>query len=124
MRAGEIISLKPESVNLQNQTCFLPMTKNGTSRTVPLSTRAVELLELVNCDFDLTSRQLDANFRKCRNMAGIENLHFHDTRHQGITNLAKKVDVLDLARIVGIRDLKILMVYYNESAESIAKKLG
>ena len=29
----------------------------------------------------------------------------------------------ELARSVGIRDLKTLMVYYNETAEELAKKL-
>lgn len=124
MRAGEIVGLKPDCVDLDKRVCHLPLTKNGSSRVVPLSTRAVEILMLVECDFNLTSRQLDSNFRKYRRLSGIENLHFHDTRHQAITNLAKKVDVLDLARIVGMRDLKTLMVYYNESAESIAQKLG
>jgi integrase len=56
-------------------------------------------------------------------MADIENLHFHDTRHEAITRLANNVDVLDLARIVGHKDLSMLMVYYNKSTSDIAKKL-
>jgi hypothetical protein len=32
--------------------------------------------------------------------------------------------VLDLARMVGIRDLRILMVYYNATATEIAGRLG
>jgi hypothetical protein len=38
--------------------------------------------------------------------------------------LAKKLNVLDLARMVGHRDLRMLQVYYNESAEDMAAKLG
>lgn len=123
MRAGEIVSIKPDLVDLANRTCLLPMTKNGSRRTVPLSARAIEILKLVECDFNLTSRQIDANFRKAKKQAGIDGLHFHDSRHQAITNLAQKVEVLDLARITGIKDLKILMVYYNKSAKDIAKLL-
>jgi integrase len=35
----------------------------------------------------------------------IDDLTFHDTRHEAITRLAKKLQELDLARMVGHRDL-------------------
>ena len=66
---------------------------------------------------------MDALFRKYRDKAGIDNLHFHDTRHEAVTRLAKKLDVLDLARMIGHRNLKTLMVYYNATAEELAQKL-
>lgn len=44
--------------------------------------------------------------------------------HTAITLLAKKLAVLDLARMVGHRDLRQLMIYYNESAEDIAGRIG
>jgi hypothetical protein len=37
--------------------------------------------------------------------------------------LAAVLGVLELARAVGHRDLRMLQMYYNESAEDIAKKL-
>jgi hypothetical protein len=37
--------------------------------------------------------------------------------------LAKKLNVLDLARMVGHRDLKQLQIYYNETAEAMAARL-
>ena len=51
-------------------------------------------------------------------------MHFHDTRHEAITRLAKRLDVLELARVVGHRDPRSLTIYYNETAEQLAKKLG
>ena len=56
-------------------------------------------------------------------MALIEDLHFHDSRHTAITRLAGKLDVLALARMVGHKDLRMLQIYYNESAEDMAKRL-
>jgi integrase len=50
-------------------------------------------------------------------------LTFHDTRHEAITRLAAKLNVLDLARMVGHRDIKQLQVYYNAPAEEIAMRL-
>ena len=73
--------------------------------------------------FCINSNSLDALFRKYRDKAGISGLHFHDTRHEAITRLAKKLNVLDLARMVGHKKLNQLMTYYNESAEELAKKL-
>lgn len=53
----------------------------------------------------------------------IDDATFHDLRHLAITRLAQKIDVLDLARMTGNRDLKKLMIYFNPTAEDIAKKL-
>jgi integrase len=97
--------------------------KNGRPRNVPLSEQARRVLADVAGAFDITVRQKDALFRKLCAKAGIEGLHFHDSRHTAITRLATKLTVLELARMVGHRDLNQLLVYYNESAEEIAKKL-
>jgi integrase len=45
MRRGELLSLQWENVDLKQRTAHLPDTKNGDSRTVPLSTRAVAILK-------------------------------------------------------------------------------
>jgi len=122
MRAGEIAGLRPEHIDLEQQVAHLPLTKNGTARNVPLSRRAVAILQEVG-DLNLTSEQISSLFRKIKGRTLIKDLTFHDTRHEAITRLSKKLDVLDLARMVGIRDLKILMVYYNASASEIAQRL-
>ena len=73
--------------------------------------------------FKLRASQLDSLFRKAKGKALIDNLHFHDSRATAITRLAKKLDILDLAKIVGHKDLKMLMVYYREKAETLVSKL-
>jgi integrase len=114
---------------LNERVAHLPagLTKNGHKRDVPLSTRARELLALLpKTDgplFGLMSASLDALFRKAKARCVIDSLTFHDTRHEAITRLSKKLGVLELARIVGHRDLKMLMVYYNASAAEIAHRL-
>ena len=74
--------------------------------------------------FDLTSRQLDVLWRKLRDRAGVTGLTFHDARHEAITRLARRVDVLDLARIVGHKNISQLMTYYDATAGEIAERLG
>lgn len=126
MRAGEICALEPDDI--AGQVARLRMTKNGTKRDVPLSTRAVELLSLLpktegKSVFGITAASLDALFRKAKERCMIGDLTFHDSRHEAITRLARKLNVLELARMVGHRDLRMLQVYYNESAATIAQRL-
>ena len=128
MRAGEIVGLTWNDINRRTRVAHLAMTKNGTARKVPLSSAAMALLDRLPATagpiFGLKSRQLDSLFRHVRDRTGIVNLRFHDSRHEAITRLAGKVDVLSLARIVGHKDIKMLMVYYNETAEELALRLG
>ncbi|QOY96318.1 site-specific integrase [Massilia sp. UMI-21] len=121
MRAGEICALSKGDVH--GRVARLHMTKNGRPRDVPLSAYALELWKLVPGGFDLTPAILDALFRKAKKNAGIEGLTFHDTRHEAITRLAQKLDVLDLARMVGHTNINQLRTYYNATAEDIASRL-
>lgn len=131
MRAGEICGLTWDNVNLERKTAYLPMTKNGSSRTVPLSKNAVRILERLRDEieqgetcFQVKSNILDATFRKLKKTANREYLHFHDTRREALTRLAKKVDVMTLAKISGHKDIRILQnVYYAPNMEEIAELL-
>jgi integrase len=127
MRVGEICNLTWPLVDLRNRTAHLDKTKNGTKRDVPLSSRAVAILKQLPKDgdsvFNMTTQSVDALFRKVKTRAGIEDLHFHDSRHVAITQLSAKLDVLELARMIGHKNINELMTYYNKMARDIAKKL-
>lgn len=131
MRAGEICGLTWDNVNLERKTAYLPITKNGSSRTVPLSKNAVRILERLRDEieqgetcFQVKSNILDATFRKLKKTVNREYLHFHDTRREALTRLAKKVDVMTLAKISGHKDIRILQnVYYAPNMEEIAELL-
>ena len=124
MRSGEILGLTWADVHPRH--VVLPKTKNGDSREVPLSPKARLLLAALRCfekPFDIANGTRDALFRKLVKQAGIENLHFHDARAEAIYQLSKKLGIMDLARVIGHRDLKSLMIYYNESADALADRL-
>lgn len=122
MRVGEICALRKEHVN--GRVAHVADSKNGEDRDVPLSARAMELWSMVPEGFGITSASVDAMFRTARDeRTTIKDLHFHDTRHEATTRLARKLHVLDLARMTGHKDIRKLMIYYNESAEDIAAKL-
>jgi len=126
MRAGEICSINKNTLYLGQKFARLIDTKNGESRDVPLSSRAIELFKLVPDGVGITTAQIDAMWRKARgNTEGkVVDLKFHDSRHQAITNLAKKLNVLELARMVGHKNPKTLLIYFNDTATTMADKLG
>lgn len=129
MRAGEIRNLKWTDVSGRVARVADAKTRAG-EREVPLSREALRLIEQAkktNEDketiFNLEAAQLDANFRKYRTKAGLSGFTFHDARATAITSLSKKLDILELAKAIGHKNLEMLMVYYRESAESLAAKL-
>jgi len=125
MRAGEICALT--RTNVHGAVAHLPKTKNGTKRDVPLSSCARQILDTLpeaETVFGLQSSVLDTLFRRAREQCSIEDLKFHYTRHEAITRLARHLNVLELARMVGHKNLNELQTYYNETAEALAKKLG
>jgi len=127
MRSGEIISLTWSQVNLKKRVVSLDKTKNGDKRDVPLSSYAVKLFKKIptkkGACFTVAGNSFSTMFRKARDKAKIKDLHFHDSRAEALTRLSKKLDILELARMVGHRDPRSLMIYYRETAEEIAKKL-
>ncbi len=118
MRIGEICGLTWEHVHARY--VHIPETKNGTTRNVPLSSKAKVLLSdqtKENPVFGMNTAQADALWRKCRDRALIKNLHFHDTRRTALTRLAQKFS--------GHRDLRILQnVYYQPTIDDLADKLN
>lgn len=127
MRSSEILRLHWQDVHLSAQYVQLPKTKNGYAREVPLTKRAVTIIKALPAGdgpvFGLDDAMRDALWRKAR-PAEHKAIHFHDSRAEAIWRLSKKLDVLQLARVIGHRDLKSLLIYYNESAADMAKRLG
>lgn len=153
MRLGEICNLDWSNIYLHHRYLTIPTSKNGDSRDIPLSSRAIELLERIKPysrtlihertitdeygnaktytakpvffkDFDKSSDRTSALFARYVKTTGIKDLRFHDTRHEACTRLARKLDVLDLAKMIGHRDPRSLMIYYNPTASEIARRLG
>jgi integrase len=128
MRREEITGLVWDRVDIERRTVKLDITKNGEARDVPLTKEAVRLLGIMRGfkrPFDVDKDVLSTLFRRACLSAGINNAHFHDARRTALTRLALsgKISAYELARIAGHKDLKMALVYFNTSAEDIAKKL-
>lgn len=130
MRSGEILAIAPEHYHRARRVVHVPKSKNGAARDVPLTTRAVALLDRLPARdgrlFSIDGQSRDTLFRKVRDRSGVVGLHFHDTRREGTSRLARVpgMDVLTLARITGHKDLKMLMVYFETDMADVARMLG
>jgi integrase len=130
MRRSELLGLRWEHIDLVRRTIFLQLTKNGTSRTVPLSTHAIQILTQMprNLDgrvFPVTHEVVSQAFNRARKQAGIKDVRFHDLRHMAITRLAEKLpNLIELSAVSGHKSLAMLKRYYHPSAEQLATKLG
>lgn len=126
MRSGEITGL--QWADVRPKSVRLPRTKNGDTREVPLSPAAREILAAIpkseGLVFGLEPGTRDTLFRRARDASGVKDLHFHDSRAEAIWRLSKKLDVMELARVIGHRDLRSLMIYYQTSADELADRLG
>lgn len=130
MRQGEILKLEWEHVNLKNRIAHLPETKNGTKRDVPLSVRARDAFIRMGVKnsgrvFGYTSEGLKSTWRFMIIKLAIENLHFHDLRHEAISRLFElgTLDIMEVSAISGHKSLSMLKRYTHLKAQRLVKKL-
>jgi integrase len=150
MRRGEIVSLCWEHIDLVRRVAHLPETKNGSSRDVPLSSKAVEALRIrrehvdarkgkvFDLRADAVTRAFERAVMRARAQYAVDyqdqglalderflvDLHFHDLRHEATSRLAAIFPMHELTKITGHRDPRMLMRYYHPKAEDLARRLG
>lgn len=134
MRRGELLSLPWANVDLTSRVAFLPLTKNGEARVVPLSSLAVNVLTDVRrittmqdrpaLVFPMSANALRLAWERLKRRAGIEDLRFHDLRHEAISRFFELgLSVPEVALISGHKDARMLFRYTHLKAEKVAEKL-
>ncbi|MEQ8966865.1 MAG: site-specific integrase [Azospirillaceae bacterium] len=130
MRRGEILGLRWQDIDLEGRTARLGKTKNGHARSVPLTDRAVTVLETMatadgDAVFPITINAFRLAWHRLVKRAGIEDLHFHDLRHEAISRFFERgLSVPEVALISGHRDYRMLARYTHLRAEDVARKLA
>lgn len=132
MRAGEVMGLTRETVNLRTGVVTLEKHKTdgevGT-RYVPLTSHGRRLLAVLLQGegplWTIKTASVDSLFRKAKDALMIEdNITFHDGRAEALTELSRHVDVMTLAKISGHKDINLLYnTYYRETAAQVAARL-
>jgi integrase len=149
MRMRECYTLNTEQIGFAKKTIHLERTKNGDGRQVPLSSTALAILEayisrhqaeiseragrlfpfwcgdLSVYALDATTAELSATYRGIFKRAGIENLRFHDLRHEATCRLYEKTTLSDvlIARVTGHRSLRMLQRYASLRGSDLADRL-
>lgn len=123
MRRGEIVGLRGPDVDVEARVATLRDTKNGDARTVPLSSRAVAAWP--GDGFGLPLSTVSHLFADACRAAGIEDLRFHDLRHEATSRLFEscRFNVVEISMITGHKDLAMLRRYTHLSARSLAERL-
>jgi integrase len=138
MRFGELASATWENVNLDKRTIFLPDTKNGCPRTVPLSTRAINAIQsqprsINGRLFSAKSGSIRSAFLIALNKAQaskpdskvfLRQLRFHDLRHEAVTRLFEKgLNPIEVGVVSGHKTLSMLQRYTHLRSEDLVAKL-
>lgn len=142
MRAGEISSLRCHQVDLDKRVVTLTETKNGSTRTVPLSSKATFVMRsaienpLRPADTDLVffgdpgrdGKRRPYEFRPqwYRTLAevGIDGLRFHDLRHEAVSRLVEAgLGDQEVAAISGHKSMQMLRRYTHLRAEDLVRRL-
>jgi len=147
MRQGELFSLKWDHVDLKNQVADLLDTKNGEDRIVPLSTKAVSVLneipgihegKVFKCSQHGVASSLRNALKRarskyldeCKSLAVepqkgfLDDLRMHDLRHEATSRFFEKdLNVMEVASITGHKTLSMLKRYTHLKATDLAKKL-
>ncbi|MDQ1184198.1 site-specific integrase [Agrobacterium larrymoorei] len=133
MRRGELLGLKWSDFSHNRRVLSLTLTKNGSSREVPLSQRAFEALivwsEHPNVDqstiFPMRAGTLEQAWRRLLNRSGVTALRFHDLRHEGVSRLFERgLNVIEVSSISGHKELRMLKRYTHLSADDLVARLG
>jgi integrase len=132
MRRGELLKVRWCDVSVEKRTLHIPVTKNGHARTIPLSGAALALLRDLReqCGpsservLPITENTAKMAWKRLVKRARLENLRFHDLRHEAISRFFEKgLNVPEVALISGHRDPRMLFRYTHPRAEDIAAKL-
>jgi len=128
MRRGELLNTRYE--HLQNGLLSIPITKTGVPRTIPLTPRALTVIKAlprsISGHFLPTSANaLRLSWERAKRRAMIEDLHFHDLRHEAISRFFEMgLSIPEVALISGHKDYRMLARYTHLRAEDLMGKLG
>jgi len=130
MRRSELINMRWADINLKMRTLHIPKTKTDIPRTIPLTVKAVHVFDSLQRNingevFSMSAGTVSQAFKRACNRAEIDNLRFHDLRHEAVTRFFEMgLNVMEVASISGHRDLRMLQRYTHLRAEDLVRKLG
>ena len=129
MRRTEILSLLWSNIYLEEKHLILPDTKNGEVRGVPLSSKAISILQSLSRSgdnvFTIKPDSVTRAFKRACNRANLDDLRFHDLRHEATSRFFELgLNTMEVSAITGHKTLSMLKRYTHLKAKDLALKLG
>jgi integrase len=142
MRSSEIATLKLDQVDIKRQIVLLRETKNTSPRTVPMSKRATETMDMAmknpvrpkktsliffgepGKDGKIRPYNFNKVWREKRDAAGLANFHFHDMRHEAVSRFVERgFSDQEVSAISGHKSMQMLKKYTHLRAEDLVSRL-
>jgi len=138
MRIDEITQLRWVDLNETDRTITIrdrkhPRQKIGNNQEVPLLGRTFQIVQAqpkpavidsASRIFPVNSKTVSSIFPRAKTALKIDDLHFHDLRHEGVSRLFEQgYRIEEVALISGHRDWKMLARYTQIRAKSLHRDL-
>jgi integrase len=132
-RKRELLDAKWENVDLDRRVWFIPTSKTGKSRHVPLSQPALDLIRQLprfdKCPWLLPNPRTRKPFtdikhpwETAREAAGLDGLRIHDLRHSAASFMINAgIDLFAVGRILGHADHQSTMRYSHLANETLMR---
>jgi integrase len=131
MRRAEMLNARWRDVDFDDRTLLITTTKNGQPRTIPLSGRALAILQARrrgragdDLVFPTTDHAVRMAWRRVMGRIRLPDFRFHDLRHEAISRFFEAgLSVPEVALLSGHRDPRMLFRYTHPRPEDVADKL-
>lgn len=129
MRQSEILRIREDHINFDLQTLLIPVSKNGKQRTVPLSKLAFSTLQKQAAAsnglvFPHSSSAIKQSWRRLVKRIELDDLRFHDLRHEAISRLFEKgLNLAEVKLISGHTDHRMLLRYTHLEASRLVGRI-
>lgn len=137
LRRREVLELTWANVDQVRRIAFIPTTKTGQPRTIPLTEQAVAIIAALPCERDTRGQPVDERlfpvtlnafkqaWKRVQKRSGLADLRFHDLRHEALSRFCELgLSVPELSVISGHKDPRLLFRYTHLRADDLARKLS
>jgi len=130
MRRGELMRIEARDIDYDRRTLAVNETKTNLPRTIPLTITAISILRdqqgraSTDTLFSIKADSLTQAFARACAKTGIQNLRFHDMRHEATSRFFEMgLSLMEVASITGHQDPRMLRRYTHLEATDLLKKL-
>lgn len=122
MRLQEALAAPDGFDSVRRVVAIPPSKENPLPQLVPITRQGYRAL-LTMPRLKVSPNEASTLFSDLQAQLGIKGLQFRDSRATALTLMARRMDILTLSKISRHKDIRMLQVYFRESAEEISRRL-